>query len=262
MIESVLSKDGTTIAYLRTGTGAPVLLVHGATDDHRKWPAVAAVMERQHYCVYAMERRGRGLSGDAHVYAVEREWEDVAALVDAIGGAVDVVGHSFGGLCALEAARLTANVRRLVLYEPTFPLGAPRSAVSARLHALRETGDREELLRVFLVDVLGLTPQAIAARQKSPRWAEKVSTAYTIPRELDSVDAYTFDPARFGRLRVPTLILVGGESPPVRRTEAEQIRAALVNSEIGVLPGHGHGAIENAPEQFAEQVVTFLSASA
>ena len=89
------SKDGTSIGYQRSGEGSSVLLVHGATDDHRKWIAAGAPMEQQHYRVFAMDRRGRGHSG-APAYALEREWEDVAAVIDGIGGAVDVVGHSSG----------------------------------------------------------------------------------------------------------------------------------------------------------------------
>jgi pimeloyl-ACP methyl ester carboxylesterase len=121
-METIHSKDGTPIAYWHSGTGTPLLLVHGTTDDHLMWTPVQSALER-HCSVYTLDRRGRGCSGDADAYALEREWEDIAAVIDAIGSTVDVVGHSLGGTCALEAARLTANVRRLILYEAPMPLG-------------------------------------------------------------------------------------------------------------------------------------------
>lgn len=212
MIETVRSKDGTPIAYWRRGSGTPLLLVHGATDDHHRWTPVLSALER-HYSVYAMDRRGRGHRGDAPAYALEREWEDIAAVIDAIGGAVDVVGHSFGGMCALEAARLTANVRRLVLYEPTMPLGGPRIEITERMQALIEAGEPEQALLLFCRDELRMPPRDLASLQESPRWSAKVAVAHTIPRELQSVDAYPFDPEQFRAMPTPRLLLVGGDSP-------------------------------------------------
>jgi pimeloyl-ACP methyl ester carboxylesterase len=113
-MEIIRSKDGTPIAYWHSGAGAPLLLVHGATGDHLTWTPVLPALER-HFSVYTMDRRGRGESGDGNTYAIEREFEDIAAVVDAIGGAVDVLGSSFGATCALEATRLIANIRRLIL---------------------------------------------------------------------------------------------------------------------------------------------------
>jgi pimeloyl-ACP methyl ester carboxylesterase len=103
IMETVHSKDGTPIAYWRSGLGTPLLLVHGTMHDRLIWTPVLCALER-HVSVYVMDRRGRSDSGDAPAYALEREWEDIAAVVDAIGSPVDVVGHSFGGTCALEAA--------------------------------------------------------------------------------------------------------------------------------------------------------------
>jgi len=109
------------------------VLVHGGTADHTRWLSILPALEER-FTVYAVDRRGRGLSGDAPEYAIEREFEDVAAVVDAIDGPVDVLGHSYGALCALEAALLTDKIRRLALYEPPVPTGRqmfPRAASSA-----------------------------------------------------------------------------------------------------------------------------------
>ena len=114
---TVTSKDGTPVAYWRSGEGPPLVLVHGTTADHSRWAPVLQAFER-HFSVCAVDRRGRGGSGDSEEYALEREFEDVAAVVDSLGEPVNLLGHSYGAVCALEAALLTSNVRKLVLYEP------------------------------------------------------------------------------------------------------------------------------------------------
>src|SRR6266568_6334575 len=118
IMERIHSQDGTPIAAWHSGVGAPLVLVHGTTADHTVWTPVRVALER-HFTVWTLDRRGRGSSGDAAAYALARESEDLAAVIDAIGGAVQVLGHSFGGLCALETALLTPHIGRLMLYEPT-----------------------------------------------------------------------------------------------------------------------------------------------
>ena len=125
----VASRDGTEIAVWSSGQGPPLVLVHGAVADHTRWRPLLPYLE-PHVTVHAMDRRGRGASGDAPGYAIEREFEDVAAVVDAVaeasGSATDLYGHSFGGLCAFGGATLTASVGRLVLYEG-WPPADPRA---------------------------------------------------------------------------------------------------------------------------------------
>ncbi|MBD0283128.1 MAG: alpha/beta fold hydrolase, partial [Thermoleophilaceae bacterium] len=119
-MERVVSADGTPIAVWASGEGSPLVLVHGAAADHSRWaPVLPALAER--FTVLAVDRRGRGGSGDADAYALEREFEDLAAVVEWAGEGVNVLGHSYGGVCALEAALRTDRIRKLVLYEP--PMG-------------------------------------------------------------------------------------------------------------------------------------------
>ena len=112
--ETVTSEDGTKIAYWRSGQGPPVVLVHGTTADHSRWAPVLPEFE-EHFSVCAIDRRGRGGSGDSEDYALEREFEDVASVVDSLGEPAFLLGHSYGAVCALEASLLTPNVRKLVL---------------------------------------------------------------------------------------------------------------------------------------------------
>ena len=127
--ESVTSKDGTPIAYWRSGDGPPLVLVHGTAADHHRWTPVLPAFE-QHFTVCAVNRRGRGGSGDSSDYAIEREFEDMAAVVDSLGEPANLLGHSYGALCALEAAPLTRHVRKLVLYEP--PMDVTDEQIPAR----------------------------------------------------------------------------------------------------------------------------------
>src|SRR5215207_6360472 len=117
---NVASRDGTDIAYWSSGGGPPLVLAHGAPADHTRWRPLLPFLE-QHVTVHAIDRRGRGASGNAPEYSLEREYEDVAAVVDAVaatsGEQVDVYGHSHGGIVAFGAATLTGNIRRLVLYD-------------------------------------------------------------------------------------------------------------------------------------------------
>ena len=135
----VVSEDGTPIAVWRSGAGPPLVLIHGAAADHNRWAPVLPALEER-FAVFAVDRRGRGRSGDAADYALEREYEDVVAVVESAGAEVSVLGHSYGGICALEAALLTDAIRALVLYEP--PMGYLKSPphVVDRLHTLLEEG--------------------------------------------------------------------------------------------------------------------------
>lgn len=260
-MELIPSKDGTPIACRRSGAGAPLLLVHGTSSDHRTWTPVLAGLGRR-FSVWAMDRRGRGGSGDADGYALQREAEDIAAVVDAIGAPVHVFGHSFGGLCALEAALLTGNIVRLILYEPSLSLAGSgwSAALDARMQSLLEAGNREEVLLLFLRDIVKMPADEIAALQAGPGWPAQVTAAHTVHRELRAIDRYVFDASRFRSLSAPTALLLGGKSPSRRRMVADTLLATLPDSRITLLPGQAHGAVRSAPELIVEASVGFLTA--
>ena len=257
------SKDGTRIAYWRSGSGPALLLVHGTTADHSRWARLLPDLER-HFTVYAMDRRGRGESGDAPSYAIAREFEDVAAVVDAIGGPVFLLGHSYGAICSLEGARLTDRVRKLILYEPPLPMGAAFYPPGApeRIQALVDAGDPEGALETFFRDVVRMPEAELAAYRQLPAWKVRVTLAPTIARELTIERGYTFRPEQFERLTVPTLLLVGGESAPVFRQATDALHGALPDSELAVLPGQRHVAMDTAPALFLAEVERFLGAEA
>jgi len=257
---TVTSVDGTPIAYLRRGEGPPIVLVHGTAADHSRWAPVLPAFE-QRFTVYAIDRRGRGGSGDSDDYAIEREFEDVAVVVDSLGESVNLLGHSYGALCALEAALLARNVRKLVLYDPGIEVAGEQiypPEVIERLEALLGARDRDGVVATTMREVAGLSPETVEYMRSQPVWQARVDAAHTIPRELRAVKAYRLDAERLGDLRVPTLLLSGGDSPAALRKAGEAVDETLPDSRIVVMPGHGHAAMDTGTDLFTTKVLRFL----
>ena len=257
VVAHVASSDGTRIGCHRSGTGPALVLVHGATAAHWSFRfLVPELVDR--FTVYAIDRRGRGESGDAAEYAIEREFEDVAAVVDSLDGPVDVFGHSYGATVALGAALLAENVRRLVLYEPSPGLEVVPGADLDRIEALVAEGERDGALTEAL-HLFGLTPEEIDQLRASPTWHDRVAAANTVSREVRAEAASDVDPARLHALAAPVLLLLGEESPGWAREATEQIAAALPDARVAVLHGQGHVAIVTAPGLVAAELARFLS---
>jgi pimeloyl-ACP methyl ester carboxylesterase len=259
--EIVRSADGTRIACWRSGEGPPLVLVHGTAADHARWMPVLPAFEER-FAVCAVDRRGRGGSGDAEGYAIEREFEDAAAVVDSLGEPVNLLGHSYGGLVALEAALLTGNVRKLVLYDPGIEVAGEEiyaPEVIGRLEALLEAGDRDGVVATTMREVAGLPPETVEHMRSQPVWQARVAAAHTIPRELRAVKAYGFDPERFGDLGVSTLVLSGGDSPAALKTAAEAVDEALPDSRAFVMAGQGHAAMDTGTDLFTTEVLRFTT---
>ena len=264
-METVTSRDGTPIAYERSGEGPPLILVHGTTSDHFTWELVLPELQK-HFTVYAIDRRGRGESGsgDGSAYDIEREFEDVVALIDSIGGTVGLLGHSYGAICALEGALRSSWVGGLVLYEGTFPVPEGTELYppeDTRQRPVVTEGGRprrraHDLLPRHRADLArGDRDVALASHLGGPG-----SLAPTIPHEMRAFESYVsnFDPARLGNLRTPTLLLLGGDSLPLERAAAESLDSALPDGQIVVMPNQAHLAHRTAPELFVREVVRFL----
>ncbi len=260
-MERIVSRDGTPIAYHRRGAGPPLVLVHGAgAANPIAWTVALPVLEER-LTVYAIDRRGRGESGDGATYAIEREFEDVAAVVDAIGQPASVLGHSFGGICALEASLLTRNIEKLVLYEPGVPQpgipGVPDGIIE-RLQSLLDAGDREATWTTFMLEIAGLSPDEVSQFKSSPLWPARLASTHTLVREIRALEDYAFDPERFNARHVPTLLLLGGESSDAEKAATEALDRILPDSRIALLPGQEHVAMYTAPRLFAREVLAFL----
>jgi pimeloyl-ACP methyl ester carboxylesterase len=260
-MDDLRSRDGTLIRYVRRGSGPPLLLIHGTNADHTQWLPIMPVLSR-HLTVYAMIRRGHRGSEDAGSYQIDREIEDIVALADAAReGPVNILAHSYGGICALEAACRYPGVQRLLLYEPPIP-AYPGAYVTkeliktARRWLARNKG--EAVLDAFLAEIAQVPTSELAAMRSRPQWTKAVSRAHLIVRELEAAANYELKPERFHDWKVPTLFLLGGDSPRAYRATAEKLNAVLPGSAIAILEGQRHAAMTRAPALFVRKVLAFI----
>ena len=259
---TVTTESGTPVAYWRYGKGPPLVLVHGAAADHSRWNPVLPALEER-FTVYAIDRRGRGGSGDTDDYVLDREVEDVAAVVASLGEPVNLPGHSFGGLLALEAAWLTPNVRRLVLYDPGIEVAGAEiypHEVIERMESRLEAGDPAGVVEITMREVAGLPSETVEFMRTLPVWQARVDAAHTIPRELRAVKSYRLDPQRFESLGTSTLLLSGGDSPAALRKAVEAVDEVLSDSHHVVMEGQGHSAMDTGTDLFTAKVLNFLEA--
>jgi pimeloyl-ACP methyl ester carboxylesterase len=259
VLRHVTSTGGVRIACEASGAGPPVVLVHGAGSARWSFDLLRPHLERS-FTVIAIDRRGRGDSTDGDGYELEREFEDVAAVVREAGEGSALVGHSYGGLVAAGAARLLDDLDRLVLYEP--PMGGVLATGETieRWERQVESGDSDRMVREFLRDIGGYGDDEIDALAATPMWEARRRVAPSVPRELRAELAHRLDGEALGDIGAHVLMLVGSESPAwaVRSTEAYAV--ALPRAGTRVLEGHGHGANVTGPERVAAEIERFLSA--
>lgn len=265
ILSMTASRDGSKIGYWSSGEGPPLVLVHGMTADHTTFAALTPHLQSS-LTVHAMDRRGRGASLDAADYVLDREFEDVAAVAEAVadasGSPVAVFGHSFGGLCAFGAASLTDSIDGLLLYEGWPTTGADAYAVPPslieRLETLLAQDARDELLEVFMREVVDMSDDELATFRAAPAWANRVAAAHTIPREARAEHDATFDLEQAAKVTTPTLLLVGERSPNDLLAEGETIATTLPNASVSVIKGQQHAAHHVVPDILTELVVDFL----
>ncbi len=218
------------------------------------------------HAVHAIDRRGRGASSDTLPYSIEREFEDVAAVAEALaadsGEAVDVVGHSYGGRCALGAAIRSDAIRRVVCYEgaPT-PPGASYhpTGIERRLAERLAADDPEGALETFLAEVVGMSPADVTAYRTNPVWPTRVAAAGTILRELNAETAAGASLEALEGVRQPVLQVLGSASLPVFRDATYALDERLADGRVVVIEGARHAAHHTHPDAFVSAVESFLS---
>jgi pimeloyl-ACP methyl ester carboxylesterase len=256
----VRSADGTSIAVWVDGSGPPLLLVHGAISDHRFDDLFVAEL-RDGFTTFAMDRRGRGESGDAPEYAIEREFEDVAAVVDAVatrtGNTVAVWGHSYGADCAMGAVTRTRHIGHLVLYEPGLGIPCPPGPVEA-VEAAVAAGDLEAATVTLLREIVEMTDEEIDYMRAMPMWPTRVEIVPSTPREVRAESSWVYRPGQFDALTATTLILAGSASPPAQADATERAAQAIRGARVHVLEGHGHIAHRTDPAMVAAIVREFV----
>jgi pimeloyl-ACP methyl ester carboxylesterase len=253
-----VSSAGTSIAVWRSGSGPSLVLVHGTTADHTRWARVSEGFEAN-FTVFAMDRRGRGGSGDAETYSIAEEGEDIEAVVRMAKGPVTLLGHSYGALCCLEAALRLPDLHRLVLYEPPLPLGLEivSPEVRAELTQLLERNERDAALAFFFREVVRVPQHQLEAMRGSPAWAGRVAAAHTLAREIRVEADYQLNTDRLRALRTPTLLLLGGDSPAYFSEAVHELDRTIPNSTVRILAGQQHIAMDTAPDEFIAVVTAF-----
>jgi pimeloyl-ACP methyl ester carboxylesterase len=254
---NVTSKDGTSIAMECAGAGPSLIIVHGGIGDRTRWKPLFPLFA-PHFTVCAMDRRGHGESGDSSEYTLQKGAEDVEAVVNSRPGPVFVLGHSIGGVNALEAAFLTDKISKLVLYEPPLQ-DRSHSAVATKMESMIRAGDREQALVTFLQEIVMISPSELAAMKARPSWPGRVAGVGKQIREIRAFEEYRFDPKRMTTLKAPTLLLTGSKtaSPDLKRA-IDALMTTLPSRSLFVFEGQEHNAMDTVPQQFAEVVTKFL----
>jgi len=246
-LETTQSADGTVLAFDREGDGPALVLVVGAFCD-RSIPETLATMLAPRFTVLRYDRRGRGSSGDTAPYAVEREIEDLEAVVAAAGGSAFVFGHSSGAALALEAVIAGLPATRLVVYEPPYIVEGTRARparLAERVSQLLVADERSEAAELFLLEGPEAPPEVVTMMQGAPLWSRFEALAHTLPYDLAIVGDQRVPAERLATVDVPTLVLSGAESPRWAREAVDAVASAVPDSEHLVLEGESHNAADD-----------------
>jgi pimeloyl-ACP methyl ester carboxylesterase len=257
----VASKDGTPIAFERTGSGPALILVDGAMCSTAFGPsAKLAPLLARDFTVYRYDRRGRGQSGDTRPYAAARELEDIAALIDHSGGSASLLGLSSGGALALHAAATGLAVDKVIAYEPPYVDddgtrgGAAHEAELGRLIA---SGKRGEAITYFMRDMVG-APAFVAILMKLMPWVWKklVAVAHTLPYDAAVMTEFRVPRTRFASIRRPVLVMNGSKTDQRLKAAARIIADTIPGAQHAELAGQNHNV---SPRVLAPAVMNFLA---
>ncbi|MET8845585.1 alpha/beta hydrolase [Amycolatopsis sp. NPDC004625] len=253
---NVTSADGTTIFFEQRGDGPPVILVGGAFNDRTTTVGLAEVLAGD-FTAVNYDRRGRGDSGDSPEYAVEREIEDLAALIAQVGGTASVFGHSSGAILALEAAAAGIGIDRVVAYEPPYATDEhPRGDVVDEVRARLAEGDRDGAVATFL-QVAGTPAEMIEGMKQAPVWGWFTALAHTLPYDLTICGPDARPRASLARIAIPALVIGGGASDDALQSGARAAAEAVPGARHETLEGQDHGVLQY-PETLKDLLTDFL----
>ncbi|OLT19118.1 hydrolase [Actinomadura sp. CNU-125] len=255
-MEEVISRDGTRIAYERSGDGPPVIIVGGAFADRNTGAALAEALAA-HFTVVTYDRRGRGASGDTPPYAVEREIEDLEALNEALGGSAALYGNSSGGCLALEVAARNP-LPRVAVFEPPYRFDEgprPDPELRERLERLASEGRRAETVEHFLTAAMNIPPQGVEHMRQMPMWPGLEAISHTLPYDAALVGDRSWPADRMAGLKSPALVIASTASAPWLRHTAEKAAEALPAGEHASVDGPPHDA---GPDELEPVLVPFL----
>jgi pimeloyl-ACP methyl ester carboxylesterase len=260
-MQKVQSKDGTVIAFDQSGKGSPIILVGGAFTD-RSQPTLVqlAALLAPHFTVFNYDRRGRGDSSDTAPYAVEREVEDLEALIVEAGGSAFVCGFSSGAALALEAAARGLAITKLALYEPPFIVDDSRPPLpqdfATRLTELGASGRRGDAAELFMTKAAEVPVAVVAQMRNAPFWPGVEAVAHTLIYDTTIMGNNALPTKRIASVGVPTLVIDGGASPAWMRHTAQAVADILPNAQRRTLEGQTHDV---APDALAPVLEEFFA---
>jgi pimeloyl-ACP methyl ester carboxylesterase len=261
--EMTTSTDGPAIVFERTGEGPPLIIVGGAFNDRH---SAAALAERlaPSFTVHTYDRRGRGDSGFTEPYAVEREIEDLEAVIEAAGGSAALFGHSSGGALALETTARGLSVSRLAMYEPPYIVDDTRPPLPddyvQHLEELTSAGRRREIVGYFMTKAVGMPIEMVEPLLDSPMVADMERLAHTVSHDgrvmlRGSMYGQPLPAEWRDSVTVPTLVMDGGNSPEWLRNTAGSLVTLLPDVTYRTIDGQDHAA---APDAIAPVLEQFL----
>ncbi|MFA5835143.1 MAG: alpha/beta hydrolase [Bacteroidota bacterium] len=260
-MNTVISKDGTTIAYDKIGNGQPIILIDGALCYRSFGPmAKLAPLLAKHFIVYWYDRRGRGDSTDKKPYSVDREVEDIDALIKEAGGSAFLLGLSSGAGLAIRAASNGLNIKKMALYEPPYVWdknkGKPAVDHESELKKILATGNRGKAVKYFMVTMVGAPAIAAFIMQLMPMWKKLKAVAHTLPYDSAIMGNWSVPEEKISSITIPTLIAGGGKSPATLRNPVELIAKLLPNGTLKILEGQTHNV---KAEVLAAIVIEFFT---
>jgi len=258
-MSKVTSRDGTTIAFDRMGEGPPVILVCGGSVDRMSNAPLAALLA-EHFTVFNYDRRGRGDSGDTAPYAVDREVEDIEALIAEAGGSALLYGTSSGAALALEATASGLPITKLALWEPPFipdESARPPANQVETYNELVAAGRRGDAVEFFMTKVVGMPAEFVAEARNAPWWPAQEALAHTLAYDATIMGDYSLPTERAASVKAPTLVIAGGADFPWMRETAQALAEALPDGQTRTLEGQGHDV---DPAVLAPALVEFFEA--
>ena len=258
-MRTVTSADGTAIAFDQLGSGPPLIMVVGAFNTRSTTEALAAALQNQ-LTILNYDRRGRGDSGDTPPYSVEREIEDIEALIASAGGSSLLFGYSSGATLALKAAAHGLAVTRLALYEPPFLVDNSRPPLPAdlpqQLAELISAGRRGDAVELYQTKAVGIPEDVVKQMRQAPFRPALEAIAHTLVYDATIVGDLTLPTELIAAIVTPTLVLNGEHSPPLLRNAARAVAETLPNGELCTLAGQTH---DISPDATATALAEFLS---
>jgi pimeloyl-ACP methyl ester carboxylesterase len=245
-MEKVISKDGTIIAYGKTGSGPALILVDGAmcNSTFGPMPKLIPILSKN-FTVVCYDRRGRGSSSDSTTYSPEREIEDIGAMIDSLDSPVFIFGMSSGAILSLMAAAKWKKIDKLVLYEPPFELEDNKNHLNSRTHIaeirnMLSSGNKSDAVKYFLQKIVNMPSFLITVFKVLPMWNRLIELVNTLPYDLEITNSFTLQILKSYSILTPTLIVYGSKSPEVLKEAASEASERIPNSRIRVLEGESH----------------------